>query len=151
MEDLAKRGPGRPKQDPLKKGSPSWKPASLNKFSNLDPDYRYRMIRKDEENLAKKSQEGWEIVSGIHSSQTEHLSPGRIGDHQPLTSVTEGRDWILGRMPEETAKARDAYWSSENDRRTAGLTSHIKKDLAKEGAAMHGEITISSRKGTATI
>lgn len=149
MDDV-KRGPGRPKQEPLKKGKSSWKPASLNQFKNLDPNFRYRMIRKDPENLAKKSAEGWETVSEANDS-VEHEDPAYTGDHKPLTSVHEGKDWILGRLPNETAEARDEYMNSETERRTAGLTAHIKKDLEKSGAGMHGEITISSRKGTQTL
>lgn len=148
--DEVKRGPGRPKQDTLKKGKASWKPASLNVFSDLDPDFRYRMLRKDPENLAKKKQEGWIIASGVTDS-AEHKEPGYIGDHNALTSVTEGKDWILGKLPNEIAEARDEYMNSETERRTMGLTAHIKKDLAKEGASSHGEITISTRKGTVTL
>jgi len=150
MEEV-KRGPGRPKQETLKKGYSSWKPASLNTFSDKEPGYRYRMSRKDQDNLAKKEQEGWETVSGIHSSDTAHQDPNRIEHGKSLTSVTEGRDWILQRIPEELAQKRDEYMNNKTSRRTEGLTAHIKKDLAKQGAGMHGEITISSRKGTQTI
>lgn len=149
--DEVKRGPDRPEQNVLKKGKPSWKPASLNIFDNLEPGYRYRMMRKDPENLAKKYQEGWEAVSGTQSPDTKHQAPGTIGDHQPLTSVLEGKDWIMGRIPEEVGQARDEYIQTKTDRRTRGLTAHIKKDLAESGAPMHGEITISSRKGTQTL
>jgi hypothetical protein len=137
---------GRP---PIKKGKSTWKPASLNEFTDKEEGYRYRMSRKDPENLAKKEQEGWENVSKINGSATEHVAPERIGDHKPLTSVREGRDWILQRIPEEQAKERDAYYQSESDRRTAGLTAHIKKEIKDKGgnAPVHGEITISTRQG----
>lgn len=151
MEEI-KRGPGRPRQeDSLKKGNASWTPASLNEFSNKEPGYRYRMIRKDPQNLSKKVDEQWEIMSGLQSSQSKQVDPNRIEYGKPLTSVNEGHDWVLGRIPEEVAQKREAYFNAETERRTAGLTAHIKKDLAKEGAGMHGEITISSRKGTQTI
>lgn len=150
MEE-AKRGPGRPRQEILKKGKSSWKPASLNIFDNLEPGYRYRMMRKDPENLAKKHQEQWEVVSGTQSPQTSHQAPGYIGDHAPTTSVLEGKDWILGRIPEEVAQSRDEYINRRTEQRTVGLTAHIKRDLAENNAPMHGEITISSRRGTQTL
>lgn len=150
MEEV-KRSPGRPKQDPLKKGKPSWKPASHNVFDNLEAGYRYRQMRKDPSNLAKKIQEGWEIVSDIQGSQTEHEAADRIGDYKPITSVREGNDWILGRITEEQAESRDDYYNGVTESKTKGLTAHIKKDLAEKGAAMHGEITISSRNRTQTI
>lgn len=146
MEE-AKRGPGRPKQSTIKKGKPSWKPASLNIFDNLEPGYRYRMMRKDPENLAKKSKEGWEIVNGTQSPSTQYENPEKIGDHTGLTSVLEGKDWVLGRIDEETAEARDEYMNLKTERKTRGLTAHIQKDLAQLGAKAHGDITISSRKG----
>lgn len=153
MEEQVKRGPGRPKQeDTLRKGHSSWKPASLNEFTDKEPGYRYRMVNKDPNNLAKKKQEGWETVSGIQSSQTSHEPPpNKIEYGKPLTSVNEGHDWILQRIPEDLAQGRDAYFNAETERRTAGLTAHIKNDLSKEGAGMHGDITISSRKGMQTI
>lgn len=131
----------------VKKGNSSWKPASLNEFTQKEAGYRYRMSRKDPKNLSDKAAEGWETVSGIASSQTAYDDPERIEHGKPLTSVTEGHDWILQRLPEEKAKERDAYFSAEDARRQAGLTAHIKKDLAKQGTEGHGEITISSRKG----
>jgi len=142
------RKPGRP---PMKKGKSTWQPASLNEFTNKEPGYRYRMVRKDPENIAKKQSEGWETVSKINGPETKHIDAGRIGDARPLTSVQEGRDWILQRIPEELALERDAYFENETNRRTAGLTAHIKKEIGKEGAETHGEITISSRRGVEKI
>lgn len=131
----------------IKKGNSSWKPASLNEFTDKDPNFRYRMVRKDPNNLAKKAAEGWESVE---SKQTPQIDPNRIEHGKPLTSINEGNDWVLQRIPEEKAKQRDEYYSKENERRIAGLTAHIKKEAEKTGANTHGEITISSRKGTKT-
>lgn len=150
-----KRSPGRPKsisEDmPVKKGKRSWKPASLNEFFNKEAGYVYRMVRKDPDNLAKKSVEGWETVSAIQSQNTKREEPGRINDGKPMTSVQEGKDWVLQRIPEELAQDRNSYFDNENQRRVSGLTAHLKNDLAKEGAGTHGNITISSRQGTQII
>lgn len=137
----------------IKKGRTSWKPSSLNEFNNKEPGFRYRMVRKDPENLSRKAQEGWETVSAIQSPETEHVLPGRMHDGKSLTSVNEGRDWILQRIPEELAQERDAYYNNENQRRVAGLTSHLKREIKNKGgdAPVHGEITISSRSGTQVI
>lgn len=153
MEEQVKRGPGRPatkQENTLKKGNSSWTPASLNEFTNKEPGYRYRMSHKDPKNLSKKAQEGWETVSSENSAGTGYVDPNRIEHGKPLTSVYEGHDWILQRIPEETAQGRDAYFNNEAERRTAGLTAHIKKEMSKEGAEAHGDITISSRKGLQT-
>lgn len=146
MEDT-KRGPGRPKQETiLKKGNSSWKPASLNDFTNKEEGFRYRMSRKDPNNLAKKAQEGWENVSAVTSPNIQHEETNRLDLGKAISSVQEGHDWILQRLPEELAQGRDDYYNNESDRRVMGLTAHVKKDLGKEGAASHGEITISSRR-----
>lgn len=143
-----KRGPGRPA---AKKGKSSWKPASLNEFYNKEPGYVYRMVRKDPDNLAKKEVEGWEKVSAIQGMDTKRVDPGRINDGKPMTTVQEGKDWVLARIPEELAQERRDYFQNETDRRVAGLTAHLKKETAKEGTDTHGNITISSRQGTQVI
>lgn len=141
---------GRPSKSDIgiKKGRSSWAPASLNEFSGKEDGYRYRMSHKDANNLSKKAQEGWETVSG---DSTKHQDAGRIDDGAKLTSVLEGHDWVLQRMPEDVAQERDRYYSDQNAKRIKGLTAHIKKDLGKEDAQAHGEITISSRMGTQVI
>lgn len=140
-----------PKQAPVKKGNSSWKPASVLDVIDKEPGYRYRWSSKSPDNLAKKQAEGWETVNGLTSDQSEHLDSGRIDDGKPLTTIRERKDCILQRIPEEEAQLRDEYYNKENARRTTGLTSHIKNDMAKEGAATHGNITISSTRGEQVI
>jgi hypothetical protein len=146
------RKPGRPSK-PLKKGNSSWTPASLNEFTGKEPGYRYRMSRKDANNLSKKEQEGWENVSDLQSNNINQEDPNRIEHGKSLTSMHEGHDWILQRMPEELAQERDSYYNNEAARRVSGLTAHIKNEMKKTGlnAPVHGEITISSRSGTQVI
>lgn len=141
---------GRPGRPPIKKGKSSWTPASVTEVTNKEPGYRYRWSSKTPDNLAKKEAEGWETVSGVTSDKAIP-SPERIGEGKKLTSVYEKHDVILQRIPEENAQARDAYFDNENKRRIAGLTAHIKKEIGKAGANMHGEITISSRRGEQVI
>lgn len=144
---MEKRGPGRPaKQE--KKGKSSWKPASVTEVTNKEDGYRYRWVNKNKDNVAKKLQEGWELIKADAPEE-------RIEHGQSLTSVTEKHDVVLMRLPEESAtgqdaQSRDQWLEEKNERRLAGLTAHLKKDLNKEGAEAHGEITISSRKGTST-
>lgn len=135
---------------PLKKGNATWKPASLNVFYNKEAGYRYRMSRKDDKNLATKAQEGWETVD---DSATTHQSTNKIEHGKPLTSIHEGSDWVLQKLPEELAKSRDHWHDDKNKRMVSGLTAHIKKEMKEKGlnAPVHGDITISSRKGTEII
>lgn len=143
-----KRGPGRPKQE-AKTGKSSWKPASVTEVTNKDPDKRYRWVNKLQDNVAKKMQEGWTYAtSGLADEE-------RIEHGKSLTTTLEKHDVVLMTLPEESdtgqdAKSRDRWLDEKNERRIAGLTSHLKKDLGKEGASTHGEITISSRKGEQT-
>lgn len=145
MDDV-KRGPGRPKQESLKKGNTSWKPASVTDVTGKEEGYRYRWSSKDANNLAKKEAEGWETVTSLTSDKTKEANSGRIQDGANLSTVREKHDVVLQRIPEELAQGRDAYYNNESERRISGLTAHIKKDLGKENAETHGEITISSRQ-----
>lgn len=135
-------------QATLKKGNATWSPANVVEISNKEDGYRYRWVDKKPAKIARKKAEQWEIVSGIDGQgTTAQAGSGRINDGKSLTSVREGTDCVLMRIPEETAQARDRYIDGENERRIAGLTSHIKKEVGKSGANTHGSITVSSRKG----
>lgn len=151
METEVKRGPGRPKLETLKKGRSSWQPASVTDVTGKEDGYRYRWSNRAKDNLSKKEAEGWETVSGLMGDNVVATDTHRIDDGKKLTSIYEKHDVILQRIPEELAQERDAYYNNESSRRTAGLTSHIKKEIGKEGAEAHGEITISTRKGTQVI
>ncbi len=136
----------------VKKGNPTWSPANVADILGKEEGYRYRKMRKDPTNLANKEQEGWEIVSGINGqSTTAEAGAGRINDGKSLDSTRQGTDWVLGRIPEEEALKRDEYFNRENARRVAGLTAHVKKDISKEGAETHGNITVSSLRGEQVI
>lgn len=140
---------GRP---PLKKGNTSWKPASVTDVTNKEDGYRYRWSNKNPDNLAKKEAEGWETVSKLTSDKATP-SNDRIQDGKNLSSAYEKHDVILQRIPEELAQGRDEYFQNETQRRTAGLTAHLKKEIKDKGgnAPVHGDITISSRQGTQVI
>lgn len=169
----AKRGPGRrraaaiepaaqegvatiPEQEtrsapPVKKGNASWKPANVVDVINKEEGFRYRLIRKDDTNIAKKKQEGWELLSGINAQGTDvQAGYGRINDGKKVSSVLEGHDYVVGRIPEDIAKERDAYYNNESDRRTKALYRDAKKDAAQSKGEIHGEITIE-RKGVRTV
>lgn len=136
----------------IKKGNATWSPANIAEIQGKEEGYRYRKMRKDPDNLSKKAQEGWEIVSGINGqTTTSQAGDGRINDGMQLTSIREGTDWVLGRIPEEEALKRDDYFNNESKRRVSGLTAHLKKEMGKDGAGIHGDITISSRRGEQVI
>ena len=155
MSELEVRKPGRAstKSAGIKKGRPTWKPASVLDVANKDDGYRYRWSLKTPENLAKKHSEGWETVSGITSDRASYVDPGRIQDGSQIASTYEKHDCILQRIPEELAQERDAFINAESERRVKGLTAHLKRDMAKEGggAPVHGDITISSLRGEEKI
>jgi hypothetical protein len=149
MSEQETRKAGRPPKQ-MKKGNTSWKPASVLDVSDKDPNKRYRWVTKTPDNQAKKMAEGWEPVSGLQSDKAEHSS-NRIHDGAALTSVLEKHDCVLMSIPEEMAQERDAYFNQQSQRQVAGLTAHVKKELGKEGAVSHGNITISSLKGEQII
>lgn len=144
MSEEIKRGPGRPKADGVKKGAVSWKPASVTEVTQKEDGYRYRWVNKHPDNLEKKKAEGWDY--DVKANATEN----RIEHGQSLTSTKEKHDVVLMKLPEELAEGRDRYHDEKNARRTAGLTSHLKKEMRDKGgnAPVHGNITISSLRGT---
>ncbi len=149
------RRPGRPKTtEAVKKGKPSWKPASVTDVAHKEQGYRYRWATKTADNLAKREAEGWETVSkGTSSDKAIAVDDGKIHSGKKLTSIYEKHDVILQRIPEETAQARDEYMNNKTKKRTLGLTAHVKKEMGSAGGApVHGDITISSlREGQQVI
>lgn len=137
---------------PVKKGKPSWKPASVTDVTDKEDGYRYRWSRKSADNIAKKEAEGWETVNKGSSDKAKPTDDGKVDSPKSMTSVYEKHDVILQRIPEETAQGRDAYMNEKTKRRTLGLTSHFKKEAKEAGnAPVHGEITISSLRQEQTI
>lgn len=134
-----------------KKGTKSWSPSNLGDVIDKDPGFRYRRVRKDDENIAKKKEEGWEFVSSVNSPNTKAIHPSsRPDEPHKLTSNVEGRDWVAMRLDDETAKSRDEYHNQKVERLEKRIFSGTKKDLAKEGAAVHGNVT-KERKGVRTV
>lgn len=136
-----RRGPGRPPKEEVKKGKPTWKPANIDEVINKDPAYRYRWVRKDQDNMAKKQAEQWEV----DESTTVEGGYGRINDGKNLTSSKERRDAVLMRIPEEVAQERDAYINADIARRTAALKRQTRDELSRSDAPIHGSISIEKR------
>lgn len=155
-EDLElKRGPGRPKVEQevvtAKKGTKSWSPSNLGDVIEKEPGFRYRRVRKDDDNIAKKKEEGWEFVSAVNSPGTRAIHPSsRPDEPHKLTSNVEGRDWVAMRLDDETAGKRDDYHNNKVSRVEQRIGSQTRKELGKEGAPMHGNLT-KERKGVRTV
>ncbi len=149
-----KRGPGRPPKDeaPLKKGSSTWKPANVLDIFDKEPGYTYRIVEKSPRNVAKKQREGWEIVSGIQSSGTGNNTGNYLDKGSQMTSVVEGYDYVVMRIPDEMAQERTDYFNAESGRRMSALKRQTDQDLGKigNGAPVHGSITME-KKGVRTI
>ena len=151
-----KRGPGRPPKEQdavpvIKKGTKSWSPSNLGDVIAKDPGFRYRRVRKDDENIAKKREEGWEFVSKINSPSTQAIHPtSRPDEPHKLTSNVEGRDWVAMRLDDETAQSRDQFHNDKTGRLEKRITANTKAELGKEGAAIHGNLT-KERRGVRTV
>lgn len=135
----------------VKKGKKSWSPSNLGDIIKKEDGFRYRRVRKDDDNIAKKVEEGWQFVNGTTDRSAEAVHPsGRPNEPHKLTSNVEGRDWVAMRLDEETAQARDEFINAKTDRTQQALMSQTKRELGKEGAPVHGSITME-KKGVRTI
>lgn len=150
-EAVEKRPVGRPRQDQVKKGAKSWSPSNLGDVIEKESGYRYRRVRKDDENIAKKLEEGWQFVSGINSSRTQAIHPAsRPDEPHKITSNVEGRDWVAMRLDDETAQGRDQYHNDKVARLEKRIYANTKQELGKDGAAVHGNVT-KERGGVRTV
>lgn len=142
---------GRPpnKESNVKKGNSTWKPANVLDLYDKEPGYRYRIIEKSARNISKKQREGWEILTGLNASKTSmETGYGRINEGSSLTSVMEGHDYVIGRIPEDVAQERDDYINQRTNNSVKGLTRQAKKDLGE--GELHGSISLEQR-GVRTV
>lgn len=143
MNDVDAPRRGRPPNE-VKKGKPTWKPANIDDVFDKEPGYRYRWINKDPKNMARKEAEQWEIISDLAgNATTSEAGYGRIDAGKPLTSVREGYDRVLARIPEDIAQARDEFINAKTRRQTQALKSQTQKDLGD--APVHGSISMEQR------
>lgn len=131
----------------IKRGRPRWKPANLLDVDRKSDGWRYRWVENTPENIAKKRRERWDFVP--KEDTAEHDTPDHVGDGSPLTSVTEIRDMVLMRIPEEDAKERDAYYAELTRKQTVGLKDAVQEEMTRaasesgaRGATVHGKIII---------
>lgn len=135
----------------VKKGKKSWSPSNLGDVRNKEDGFRYRWVRKDQDNVEKKKEEGWEFVSSKDASKTSAIHPdSRPDEPNQLTTNVERRDGVLMRLDEDTALAREEYHREKTQRLETGLRTQTTKDLGDAKTTVHGEI-IKERKGVRTI
>lgn len=141
-----------------KKGAKSWTPSNLGDLQNKEAGYRYRWVRNDPDNIAKKEAEGWEFVNATNTPKTTGaFSSSRLDEPKQLTSNPTRRDAVAMRLDDQdedsTARQRDRYHNDKVDKLEKRIYAGTKKDLGeigKDGAPIHGNIT-KERKGVRTV
>lgn len=118
-----------------------WQPASKLKPVNTQPGYRYRYVHKD--NLARMQDEGWEIVSKASAKKLESNPVRTLDDGTPIDSVEKVRDLILCRMPEETAKQREAYFRSRSEALVKSSWRELEKAADGSTTQVFGGVNIT--------
>lgn len=125
-----------PQQASVKKGKPSWKPATMLDIKNRIPGYRYRWCWIDDMNLQKKEREGWVYVNKETGFPTEHDSPENV---KPLDSAKKYRDTVLMALPEELGEARDRYFHKKTQEQSLDAKTRMqqKKDASGNPAQIY--------------
>ena len=128
----------------VKKGNASWKPHQALELTKRDPNFRYRWVNKDEVNMDRKLNEGWVFAS---KNEATHLRLKTVEAGSGEVGAQIGyRDVVLMKIPEEQAKAREAYYAERTAEQTKGLKGAINSKLragSDKSAGATGEITIS--------
>lgn len=135
----------RPKKNAVKKGRPSWKPASMLDTVEKHDGHRTRWCSRDSLNLQRKQAEGWVFANSITGINREHEHPEKVGDGHSLTSVTEYRDLVLMALPEDVAKERDKYFQSKTDAAVRSLKQDFEENIENprgNTAEIYGKIVI---------
>lgn len=112
----------------VKKGKPTWRPATMMDVPGKDPSKTYKFIDKTDPNrVYKHIQEGWTF------SDEPVTEAGRIHDGKPLTSVTEYRELALMEMPIEGKQEREEYYAEKADAQVKDIKKKFQRELNTTG------------------
>jgi len=126
-----------------------WRPIKrLNVPSELkDPRFVYRFVNtKKDGNENKKLDEGWEYDMELTEKlKARNLAPLRsLSDGTPIDSAYRVRELIVMRMPKETAAERNKYYLDKTNVDTNRMTSAMRQNMGKEGAAQEAGVYANS-------
>jgi hypothetical protein len=124
-----------------RKGNRSWVPAAPLAIKSADKDYRLKWVYADAANVMRKRAEGF--VNAEPGDATHDRPPGVESGTGRHGSVTQYRDMVLMKIPEEMALARAEFYEEAAKRQLHGVKSRSKQDLRdKTGVTVTGDITI---------
>lgn len=124
----------------IKKPTTPWQPASIllvpesvkAKYSGK----RLRWVRKTD--LDRKTAEGWTPIKESDSIKRT------IIDGTQMDSTIQKRELILCEMPEDLAKARDAFFAEKTNSALQGSVDEYKRKAGGEGQKeVYGSINIT--------
>lgn len=124
-----------------KKGTRSWQPAAPLAIKSRDPNTRIKWVSTDPANMLRKRAEGWEPAMAGDAS---HARPNGVDNGKGIPAgVTEFRDMVLMKMPEEMARERDAYYQKRAADQLGAIKNRAKTEIRNAtGVPVDGEITI---------
>jgi hypothetical protein len=135
------QGLGSVPEQPVKKATEPWRPASILTAYKKD-GYRSRWCRKDI--LEKRMAEGWEPRKSTTKGRVE-APETTIVDGVSLGNFITKRNLVLCDMPEEMALSREEYFKNLTD---GGLQSEVNQLKDKinisenKGSKVYGEIRV---------
>lgn len=126
----------------MKKGRSSWKPPLTDLVRGKKPGWVYRWVDKDQANVWKKQDWGWQMASKVHGDTATVESPDS-NDGKTPTTVMEHRERVLMMIPEDEYQAHREYFEEKTRQNTMGL-----KERAKEAEA---KLPLSGRAGRSNV
>lgn len=126
---------------PKKKGNRSWRPAAPLGLKAKNPNFRMKWGHTDPARMMRAQAEGW-VPADPGDAVHDRPSGVDAGKGAP-SSITEYRDMVLLKMPEEMAKERDAYYREAASSQLNGIKTRAKKEIRQQtGVAIEGSVTI---------
>lgn len=125
-----------------KKGNASWHRARFLDVKNKDPNYTYRWVRIDEENIQKKLDEGWGYVDGS-KEKVGVTRPDGIDVGKSTDTLIKSRGSVLMKMPMDMKKARDKFHADEVKANIESLTQEASSNIRKDGGTPYGTLKIT--------
>jgi len=125
-----------------KKGNTKWKPANILELKNKDPNYAYKWAKRDESNIQRYEEEGWEVVDSKTDSVKSIRANGIDNGAQTDTTI-KSREFILIRTPNENAEARRNYYKSIGDEMITAIKTTAENAIHSDGGKVYGRMKIT--------
>lgn len=120
-------------QETVNATAPGWRPAKRLSYLKARSGYTARWVAADPDNIARKKEEGWQIMTPKDNIGGNLDKQQDVNDGGSPANDIRYRDLIAMMLPDKVKKEREEYYRGENRRATDVILKKTDSDLGKFG------------------